>query len=373
MKKIFTSILLTAFFTLTASAQLAKGFYYLQNAYTDRYVLLADNNASHYTFNAMGGSVKAQGCKTIVGFSRVCTEPGAVFYVENTSGKKYNIEAQGTSLGAITSKKGYIELTSNGDGSYKGKIVVPSTGSVNLADSRARDGADNWMRCNNDVAVNWIPVPVNSGSNYFGVKPDVQTADGYYGTIYADFAFKLGSTGMKAYYINEASGSKITLKEITGTIPARTPVIIKCSSNDPSKNRLEPVVSGGSSVSGSKLAGVYCACTEPGFVNVKLYDGNSMRVIGVSDNKLAFVKATSADLVEGKYLCANKAYLKVDSKAAAVMTEDGSATGITTVKAEETVSKDVEGTYTLTGIRVPDGVTPQPGIYIRNGKKIVIR
>ena len=372
MRRIFTSFLLIVFFTLTTSAQIAKGYYYLKNTYTNRYISLQDNNSSHYSYSAAGGNVKAQGCRTIKSFSRICVDPGAVFLVENKSGNQYNMQTQGSSLAALTGGKGYIELKANSDGSYKAKGVVPGTGSIDISDSKS-DGEENWMRCNNDVAVNWIPVPVNSGSNYFGVKPDVQTADGYYGTIYADFAFKLGSTGMKAYYINEASGSKITLKEITGTIPARTPVIIKCSSNDPSKNRLEPVVSGGSSVSGSKLAGVYCACTEPGFVNVKLYDGNSMRVIGVSDNKLAFVKATSADLVEGKYLCANKAYLKVDSKAAAVMTEDGSATGITTVKAEETVSKDVEGTYTLTGIRVPDGVTPQPGIYIRNGKKIVIR
>ena len=52
------------------------------------------------------------------------------------------------------------------------------------------------------------------------------------------------------------------------------------------------------------------------------------------------------------------------------MTESG--TGITTINTEA-VSKDKEGLFTLTGLRIPDNVTPQPGIYIKNGKKIVIK
>ena len=95
-----------------------------------------------------------------------------------------------------------------------------------------------------------------------------------------------------------------------------------------------------------------------------------MRVIGKSNGKLAFIKASASDLVDSKYLRANKAYLVVGSDASSVMTEDG--TGISTIKNNETPN-DVEGTYTLTGVRIPEGVTPQPGIYIRNGKKIVIK
>lgn len=370
MRRIFTSFLLVVFFTLTATAQIAKGYYYLKNTYTNRYISLQDNNSSHYSYSAAGGNVKAQGCRTIKSFSRICVDPGAVFLVENKSGNQYNIQTQGSSLAALTGGKGYIELKANSDGSYKAKGVVPGTGSIDIADSKS-DGEENWMRCNNSTAVNWRAIPVNASSDYyFGIKPDVQTNDGYFGTIYADFAFKLVSSGMKAYYINAAGGSKFTLKEITGTIPAKTPVIIKCSSNDPANNRLEPVISGGSSVSDNKMAGVYCASTITGFVNVKIYDASSMRVIGKSNGKLAFIKASASDLVDSKYLRANKAYLIVGSDASSVMTEDG--TGISTIKNNETPN-DVEGTYTLTGVRIPEGVTPQPGIYIRNGKKIVIK
>jgi hypothetical protein len=95
-----------------------------------------------------------------------------------------------------------------------------------------------------------------------------------------------------------------------------------------------------------------------------------MRVIGSSNGKLAFVKASENDLFEKKYLRANKAYLAVPSGSADTMTE--SATGITTISKDD-ISKDKEGLYTLTGIRIPDNVTPQPGIYIKDGKKIVIK
>jgi hypothetical protein len=95
-----------------------------------------------------------------------------------------------------------------------------------------------------------------------------------------------------------------------------------------------------------------------------------MRVIGVSGGKLAFVKATGSDLVNAKYLKGNKAYLSVPSGSADVMTE--SSTGITTIMSDD-VTEDKEGLYTLTGVKIPDNVTPKPGIYIKDGKKIIIK
>ena len=46
-----------------------------------------------------------------------------------------------------------------------------------------------------------------------------------------------------------------------------------------------------------------------------------------------------------------------------------------TPEAINSVKTDYNATniYTLTGIRLPDGVAPKAGIYIMNGKKIIIR
>ena len=100
-----------------------------------------------------------------------------------------------------------------------------------------------------------------------------------------------------------------------------------------------------------------------------------MRVIGVDDNQnLIFRKATNDDLTvyedKGKYyLPHNKAYLGVSSSAADVLHVKGSS-GIETISTE--VAPVKEGTYTLSGQRVADEPT-RPGIYIRNGKKIIIK
>ena len=372
MKKLFTSIILTVITVATAYAQIADGFYYIKNRHTGRYMSIQDNDPSHYKVSTTAGDVKLAGIRTYKNWSDVCTMPSCVIYIKriNVSNNQYDFEAQGSSLYKLSGNKLYATLKPQGDGSYIGSGTYKGM-TASLSEFKIDPSLDeSWLGTNDNSAKYWIPVPVNTGDNYIGIKPDVHTDDGYYGTIYAGFAFKLASSGMKAYYISEASGSKITLKEISGTIPAATPVIIKCASNDPAKNKIEPVTSGGNAATGNKLNGVYCASTVRSFVTVTQYNPSTMRVIGKSGGKIAFVKASEADLKDGKYLKANKAYLSVPSGSADVMTESG--TGITTIMAEG-ISKDKEGLFTLTGIRIPDNVTPQPGIYIKDGKKIVIK
>ena len=94
-----------------------------------------------------------------------------------------------------------------------------------------------------------------------------------------------------------------------------------------------------------------------------------MRVLGEEGGKLVF-KTAGEDL---DYMPANKAYLSVPLSAAAVLTTDGS-TAIQGVKVSSTssASSTPSGTFTLNGVRVPDNATLQKGVYIKDGKKIVI-
>jgi hypothetical protein len=107
-----------------------------------------------------------------------------------------------------------------------------------------------------------------------------------------------------------------------------------------------------------------------------------MRLLGLSDKgELAFVKNVPAErLYKEQYLMANKAFLKVNPGDADVMTHGGytpdpdpdpdpDPQAISSVKVESNAS----ALYTLTGVRIPNGVTPQAGVYIKNGKKIVIK
>ena len=98
------------------------------------------------------------------------------------------------------------------------------------------------------------------------------------------------------------------------------------------------------------------------------YNKSTMRILGSSNGKLAFVKATADDLFEGQALWENRAYLNVPAGSPDILVEGG--TGITTINAQEAKS---EGTYSLTGVRIQEGSTPKAGIYIQNGRKVVIK
>ena len=377
MRKILTSIVLATIAITSASAQIADGFYYIKNQYSGRYMSIQDNNASHYTVSATAGKAKLFGVRTYSNWADICTMPSCVIYIKRINGNQYDFEAQGSSLYNLSGKRMYPTLVPQSDGSYLASGTISEMTTYLVEKNPDPKISESYIDINanairkNDLSRLWIPVPINTSDNYLGIKTDVKTDDGYYGTIYAGFAFKLVSDGMKAYYISEINNNKFTLKEISGTIPAATPVIIKCASNDPKKNKILPVKTIGIDATANKLKGVYCASTIANFGNNwEPYNPSTMRVIGTNGGKLAFVKASEADLYERKYLKGNKAYLTVPSGSADVMTESG--TGITTIMSDD-VTEDKEGLYTLTGVKIPDNVTPKPGIYIKDGKKIIIK
>ena len=371
MKKILSTFAVAAFCALNATAQIAEGFYHVQNAVTGRYISISDNDPNNYPISYSTGTVNMAGIRTIKNHDNICASPATVVYVKNISGNKYDLQGQGTSLYKISGSRLYIILEPQADGTYLAKTDKYEGVSLIIADGTDADKEEDFLRNKSDKHKYWYARAIDNGNEYVGIKPDVKTDDGWWGTIYAGFAFKLASSGMKAYYINAASGSKFDLKEVTDdVIAASMPVIIKCNSDNPADNKITPVAAGGQKPGDTMLDGVYCSLTNVSkHFNAKLFDPSNMRCIGTNGGKLAFVKSPN-NLVDGKYLPANKAYLKV-SGANDVLTEDGS-TAIVNVKAEEK-SNAPEGTFTLTGVRIPDGVTPKAGVYIKNGKKVVIK
>ena len=223
----------------------------------------------------------------------------------------------------------------------------------------------------------WNLIPINTTDEYIGIRPDVRTADGaYWGTIYAGFQFRLVSEGMTAFYVSNAGGTGFTLTQIEGdVVPNSMPVVIKCNSSNPADNKIEPVFGNYYLDVNNWLGGVYCALSGvPKHTNVTLYDPMHMRVIGINDEgKLAFVNAKNRPelLYKDQYLKANKAYLKVSPTDADVMTHgDYTPQAINSIKNGNNTST---GIYTLTGVRLPDGVAPRSGIYVKDGKKIIIK
>jgi hypothetical protein len=169
--------------------------------------------------------------------------------------------------------------------------------------------------------------------------------------------------------VDDARGIAV-IKEISGDIPAQTPVLFLCASTDPESNKLTLLPPSTSNDVGTNyLQGNYYCNDVPessGHRNVKEYNASGMRMLDLdADGKPAFVKANIS------YIPANKCYLAVSSSAPDVlkiMTEEEYVTGIEEITAPVKNAEKV--IYDLQGRRVQ---APAKGLYIVNGKKVVIK
>ena len=372
MKKIISTITLLFCGMMMANAQVADGFYHVQNAGTGRYISINDTDPNNYPVS-QSGSVNLNSICTYINYDSVAVSPSSVIYVRSLGNGKYDFAAQGSSFYAMTSQKLPVDITENSNGTYF--IHGTYKGFTLYLTDMSPSKKDAHLTNTETGQIHWVFKPINTSSEYIGIRPDVKTADGaYYGTIFAGYNFRFVSPGMIAYYVSNAGGSGFTMKEIeSDVIPANTPVIIRCNSANPEDNRIEPVVGGYTLDEVNWLSGVYCSIYVAGHHNVTRFDDITMRVLGLSDKReLAFISNPSIDrLYKEKYLMANKAYLKVNPGDSDVMTLGGYIPEA--INAIKTDNNTKEGIYTLTGVRLQDGVTPRAGIYIKNGKKVIIK
>lgn len=169
-----------------------------------------------------------------------------------------------------------------------------------------------------------------------------------YNTPY-DIDFTSPVSGLKAYTVTEVKDGKAVLQEVASKVKAGTGLILQGTAGqtytlkgDIPQKGVKPEV--------NMLIGVNTD-TEIG--------GNDLDYI-LQDGK--FVKATAGTLKAGK------AYLKLDAALAREVIEiDGDVTGISSVHGE---GFTVDGYYNLNGQRIDQ---PTKGLYIKNGKKIMVR
>ncbi len=235
----------------------------------------------------------------------------------------------------------------------------------------------------------WILEEVDA-TNYFAVRPsaNMKGRDGkYYTTLYVDFSFEIAGD-MKAYTIegvNEKNASGYYFAKVKAlggqgtTVPAQTAVVLECPSTDVADNRLQPTGTETPQTSANRLCGNYFATAIAGMTatdgagNTYAVTTDNIRAFSINSsdtkNPIGFYKvASSVTTVPG-----NKAFLVLTGTEAAAkgffLQFDEIATDIdgVTVKEDETEHKVI---YDLQGRRVE---SPTKGIYIVNGKKVVIK
>lgn len=252
---------------------------------------------------------------------------------------------------------------------------------------------DQWFGAELPVvkdAAMWILEKVDD-TNYFGVKPstNMRGRDGkYYTTLYVDFPFQIKGD-VKAYTIEgveakNADGyyfAKVKkLAQQGDVVPAQTAVVLECNSTNPADNQLLPTGDETPVTSNNRLCGTFFGSAING-LTVKDGAGNDYNVtydnirafnINTADsrNPIGFYKVKS----NVTNIPGNKAFLvltnaEAQAKGFVLEFEDGGTTGIETIENSKNSTED--GVYyDLQGRRVEN---PTRGVYIVNGKKVVIK
>lgn len=373
---------------LGAQAQLSgAGYYRVKNVSTGRYMSLSDDHSRGVDFNSCTADCGAMQTSKIM--DNIYSDPGSIFYLDHIDGVSYNVVGQGTSLHDIINYYIYISPV----GSYY-KIYQEQKGQrVTLSDFDDVEEDESYVATTGGKTT-WYITPLNTTDNYIGVKPTISVGDKHYAAVFAGYPYTLGA-GMKAYYINKVIENEgvVIIKELTGTIPAKTPVLIECSSTDISKNQITPVLNSDAVPSDNLAMGVYFCLGDrwSAHYNSTKFDPSTMRVLSLNTYGNLAVSTSTQNLktvmieprgADGKHLTitaipANSWYIPVSSSAPSelkLVTAEQYATGIKDITVKPASLYNV---YTLEGVQIKKNATSisdlHPGIYIINGKKVVIK
>lgn len=388
MKKRLFLLLLGCATMLGAQAQLnGAGYYRVKNVTSGRYMSLSDDHSRGVDFNSCTADCGAMQTSKIM--DNIYSDPGSIFYLDHISGVSYNVVGQGTSLHDIINYYIYISPV----GSYY-KIYQEQKGQrVTLSDLDDVEEDESYVATTGGKTT-WYITPLNTTDNYIGVKPTISVGDKHYAAVFTGYPYTLGA-GMKAYYINKVIEKEgvVIIKELTGTIPAKTPVLIECSSTDISKNQITPVLNSVAVPSDNVAKGVYFCLGDrwSAHYNSTKFDPSTMRVLSLNTYGNLAVSTSTQNLktvmiepkgADGKHLTitaipANSWYIPVSSSAPSelkLVTAEQYATGIKDITVKPASLYNV---YTLEGVQIKKNATSisdlHPGIYIINGKKVVIK
>ena len=180
------------------------------------------------------------------------------------SSDEYNLIGQGTSLLTLTTgtysvtviifpikltfHNLYVSLKAvSGEGAntlYTASMPLRADGYGDAGDLGDRYFVDEGGKFDTDVSsvasqtkAKWYIEPVD----HFNVQPELEYNGKYYTTLKVPFAVNLSGSVEKAYAITAISGGVIAYREITGTIPAGTPVLLQCSSPNTADCRIIPL------------------------------------------------------------------------------------------------------------------------------------
>lgn len=226
---------------------------------------------------------------------------------------------------------------------------------------------DNWyMNANAQSGkVNFWNVDDN-GSGILAVKPITINAAADYATYFAETSFTIpGTLGAEVYYVNNVENGYAKFEQITGVVYSETGVVVKFDTDENVTYAPEFVSPGtATEISDNLLKG-----TTKKTLFVK-ENNKAYYALGLVEGVVGFYNAVNGDNENEFYNGAFKAYLELptsQSTAAFYGFNFDETTGVEEVEVESTVKT----IYDLSGRKV-SGMSA-PGLYIVNGKKVLVK
>ena len=252
------------------------------------------------------------------------------------------------------------------DSSNNGPMTVSVTGATATGDVSASGDASNNVWVNKTVnitgATGNVVITFATGSSTRLRVDDIQLlqeetpvtiSELGWNTFSSPYALDFTSVSTAAaYMVTGASDNTLTLAPVTGTIPANTGLLI---SGTAAANVNIPTVAGSTTTTTSNKL-------KPG--TDATISGADKYVLVKRNNKAAFASIASQEPTIAK----GKAYLDLSGVSAReLLFFDNETTGIDEVKS---VGLHDGAIYNLNGARV---IKPSKGLYIMNGKKVIIK
>ncbi|MBQ9204034.1 MAG: InlB B-repeat-containing protein [Prevotella sp.] len=288
---------------------------------------------------------------------------------DNTNGYLYNSGSNNLSVPAGTTSATEWSIIDNEDGTFK--IDKGGSGSRYVSCRTDLSGANaNLFRMAGGTPAGVYSFNIYkytegsiTSSGYCTTVPaiDVTITDAKYATFSDNTARDFSGSGITVYTA-KADGTKVELEEVTdGIVPANTGVVLYAASA--TTTSIPAIATDKTSLADNEMVANVAAAT------VK-YDGEGDKknfILAKEDAGVGFYAATAV----GATLAANRAYLSTTSVPASGVRflgfDDDETTSIRSVENGQLTNDNV---FNLAGQRVAH---PVKGLYIVNGKKVVVK
>ena len=210
----------------------------------------------------------------------------------------------------------------------------------------------------NPEEIVWIMQPVDE-LNPLMVEMDKQVKDvdgNYYTTMFTEFPYEL-KEGVEAYYIDAVNEGRANLVQIEGKVPAMTAVLLRSKSVAAVSNVVIPVDEEVPAIEGNLLKGTCLAMQNPG--NVCL-----LGVEAAGEKGNVVMKKANGEIP------ANQCYIDTPEDGSSVIIAEAGEMDPTSINLSTCQLDNSLTIYDLQGRRVSQ---PVKGLYINNGKKVVVK